>query len=299
MKGISVHIFLFILFLVGNACELPDILPDNLSLQSENKDRVTTEYLREPDGMIVVHIPPGEFYAGSEKPLHYEHEKPSLNLRMSHFLIDKFEISVEQYQLCVKAGKCQKPLVSAPETFPLTAELPVTGVSYEQALSYCGWVKMQLPTEAQWEFAAKGRYSTVYPWGSNLHERQTGQPIMDRIRPVAGNPPAPAPVSTLDNPSTESSFGIFHLAGNVSEWTMDDADIDKKGNLQPRALSEDQERNRRDKDYKNTGDSPHKIIKGASYLSVFPVFQRASYRSYAPKNSGSNFIGFRCGLELH
>lgn len=298
MEGLFVHFFLFIILFAISGGETNPILPSNLKVISSDETRKTTHYTRTTDDMIVIDIPANEFYAGSEKPLHYEHEKPSLNIKLSRFLIDQREVSVAQYNLCIKAGKCQKPIVSPPEYFPDTNQLPIVGISHPQALQYCQWVQMTLPTEVQWEFAARGVYSTIYPWGNNLHERKTARPIIDHLRIQAGNPPVPTAVDSIDEPSTASYFGLLHLAGNVSEWTLDYAIVSTEQELQPRKLSDEEKRTHRSQNYVNKTASPYRIIKGANYLTSFPVFQRASYRSFALENEGHLFLGFRCALEL-
>ncbi len=185
---------------------------------SPNKPAVTetpqvqTSY---KDGMEMVFVAEGPFIMGSDND--YEDESPAHNVYLDDFWIDKTEVTNSMYYTCMQAGSCPTPTVDgfyAPKDHfkdPLKADLPVVFVTWYNAQTYCEWAGRRLPTEAEWEKAARGVDSRIYPWGDQ--EPAPELPNFDK------NNFNLMPVGSF--PSGASPYGAMDMAGNAWEWVAD------------------------------------------------------------------------------
>jgi len=160
----------------------------------------------ETDDVEMVVVPAGEFIMGSDGPEAYEDEKPASKIFVPAFSIDKFEVTNARYRRCVEAGACTRPVGQAYDD-PTKADHPVTVVSWKQAVAYCRWAGKRLPTEAEWEKAARGTDGRRYPWGDRF----------DGERANAGYTNGTTAVGSY--PQGASPYGAMDMAGNVWEWT--------------------------------------------------------------------------------
>jgi len=170
------------------------------------------------DGMLSVFIPSGSFQMGGLDADATANEKPARKVTISAFWMDKVEVTNGMYALCVQAGACDLPRNLSSATRPSYFanadfnDYPVINVSWEDAKTYCTWAGRRLPTEAQWEYAARGSTDfRRYPWGdqsptNNLANYDYG--VRDTTR-------------VGSYPSGASPFGILDMAGNVWEWVSD------------------------------------------------------------------------------
>ncbi len=266
----------------------------NQDLIGQNQKILT----RNIDGASMVQIPTGNFFMGTNSPLLPEHEKPLLDVKVSGFKMDQFEVSRAQYQKCVKANQCEK--ISHQPSYKTSSSLPQTMVTWFQAQKFCHWIEGDLPTEAQWEYAIRGTINTEYAWGTKLVDKKRGGIQLSHISyPTNKNKPLPAQYqnSLIADANPESvwefgQFGVYHLAGNVSEWTKDATNM-QKSNPSPIKLSKIQSKKRKlDNPSFDQGDA--RIYKGADYKVIFPRLQRASFRRAAAPDQFSENIGFRC-----
>jgi formylglycine-generating enzyme required for sulfatase activity len=115
--------------------------------------------------MVMVYVPGGEFEMGGTLT---PHEQPIHHVTVDSFWIDQTEVTNAQYSLCIEAGACEEPEFGAWESGLSASMHPVVGVNWEQASDYAEWVGGRLPTEAEWEFAARGPDSGVFPWGDEF-----------------------------------------------------------------------------------------------------------------------------------
>lgn len=139
-------------------------------------------------------------------------DAPAHPVRLSDFCLDRTEVTVARYRACVMAGRCDVPTLAA-STYgmPESATYPITGVTWAMASSFCLWTGGDLPTEAQWEFAARGTDGRLFPWGTTYNGDEGicwGHAIES---------PCPAGTSAGDR----SPFGAMDMGANVSEWTRD------------------------------------------------------------------------------
>ena len=186
----------------------------------------------EIDDSVMVHVPAGEFLMGSKEddPDSSDNEHPQHTVYVSEFWIDKTEVTNVQYQLCVSAGACQ-PSLYADDSHYNGPQQPVVGVYWNDAITYCEWAGKRLPTEAEWEKAARGMDGRRYPWGDEF-DCQRGNfddETEDDDHVVPGGEGCDgyvrtAPVGSFA--SGASPYGALDMAGNVWEWCQDWYDND-------------------------------------------------------------------------
>jgi formylglycine-generating enzyme required for sulfatase activity len=178
------------------------------------------------DGSVLVYVPGGEYTLGSEGIS--EEEKPVHRVRLSPFWIGKYPVTNEGYGRYLAANpQAPKPAHWEDSQFNQPQQ-PVVGVSWHEAQAYCRWAGLALPTEAQWEEAARGRDGRLYPWGNEkpTPARANFDGREGRTSPVDAHPAGAGPFGTLDQ------------AGNVWEWCADGWDAKayegREGKLDPK-----------------------------------------------------------------
>jgi len=188
------------------------------------------------DGSTMVYVPAGEFLMGSEgNPDAQVQERPQHSVYLDAFWIDQTEVTNEQYRQCVESGTCRAPTTCdwGEPTYPDPSKThhPVVCVSWEDANDYCAWAHKRLPTEAEWEKAARGTDRRIYPWGNefdchraNLDDETEFDDYVGPGGEGCDGFPRTAPVGRF--PSGESPYGALDMAGNVWEWCEDWYDED-------------------------------------------------------------------------
>lgn len=159
------------------------------------------------DEVEMVAVPAGEFIMGSDDPEADDNEKPASMVFVGPFSIDKFEVTNARYLRCIEAGACTRPVGLGYDAIT-KANLPVTIVSWQQAATYCRWAGKRLPTEAEWEKAARGTDGRRYPWGNTVEAERAN------VGYTAGGTSAVG-----SYPKGASPYGAMDMAGNVWEWT--------------------------------------------------------------------------------
>ncbi len=163
-------------------------------------------------GVTMRLIPAGSFQMGSETG--DKNEKPVHMVNLDNYYIDQYEVTNAQYVACVEAGTCQMRNSSEMDDTEF-AQYPVRGISWKDAQTYCEWRETSLPTEAEWEKAARGGLEGMdYPWGSEAPVCELGAQNGAQYNECSGN--------TVEVGSfAPNGFGLFDMAGNVSEWVAD------------------------------------------------------------------------------
>jgi formylglycine-generating enzyme required for sulfatase activity len=172
----------------------------------------------EPD---MVTVPAGKFFFGCNASVDaecYNDEKPGRWLTLREFQIDKTEVTVSAYRACVEAGACQEPGSGGPCNWgePGREDHPINCVSWHQAGAYCAWAGKRLPTEREWEKAARGADGRIYPWGN---ERASCERAVMNDGSGAGCGQGNLTWPVGSKPSGASPYGALDMAGNVWEWT--------------------------------------------------------------------------------
>jgi formylglycine-generating enzyme required for sulfatase activity len=192
-------------------------LPASTNTATEVLPQVTAQ-----DEVTWVDVPAGGFLMGSATSDAFagSDEKPQHTVYLDAFSIMQIEVTNAMYAKCVEVGACEPP--SSRASFnpinrshyyenPEFANYPVVYVSWEDASNYCAWAGGRLPTEAEWEKAARGSDGRLYPWGDELPDAQRGN--------FDGNVADTTPVGAY--PTGVSPYGALDMAGNVREWTAD------------------------------------------------------------------------------
>jgi len=193
--------------------------------------------ISEADQMVQVYIPAGDFIMGSndieaQRSTNNGRAYPEIPVHtvyLDGYWIDKYEVTNEQYALCVTAGVCDPPFLIKSETRrhyfdnPEYANYPVIYVSWYMARTYCEWAGRRLPNEAEWEKAARGTDGRKYPWGN---EKVSGERAnfcdVNCPRTIANSifNDGYADTSPVGNyPAGASPYGVMDMSGNVWEWT--------------------------------------------------------------------------------
>jgi formylglycine-generating enzyme required for sulfatase activity len=163
----------------------------------------------EKDGSVVVYIPPGEFPMGLSLYPDGD-EYPQHTVYLNGFWIGKYEVTNDQYRKCVEAGACDKPEETNRYRKPEYANCPVIYVNWYDAQDYARWAGGRLPTEVEWEKAARGTDGRTYPWGDAWDP--------SKCNTKDGGPDDVTPVGKY-SPAGDSPYGVSDMAGNVWEWT--------------------------------------------------------------------------------
>ena len=184
------------------------------SASAAPKPHVARVAVEEKDGML--HIPGGRLQLAPES----KNAPTPPPVRVRPFWIDRTEVTVGAYRACVAKQACARPAKSSALcTYDANdPALPVSCVHWSDAATYCRAIGGRLPTELEWEFAAKGTTAMPYPWG--------GQPSCKNAATLVSNKSGRTcsgahPDHVGAHPSGASVFGVFDLSGNVEEWTSD------------------------------------------------------------------------------
>lgn len=164
------------------------------------------EALHRRSGVVLIAIPGGMFTMGSTDPEGDADEVPLTQVRLSAFWIAKHALTRRLYGRFLRAVGHPPP---APPPWSAEEDHPVVRVSWHDAMAYCAWAGLNLPTEAQWEYAARGPAGWRYPWGEE-------PPDAGRARFGHSRKAGPVPVGSL--PAGRGPFGALEQAGNVLEW---------------------------------------------------------------------------------
>jgi formylglycine-generating enzyme required for sulfatase activity len=227
------------------------------------------------DGMEMVYVPAGDFNMGSSAGT--ADEQPGHSVYLDAYWIDKTEVTNVMYSQCVQSGSCLKPYNQSNTHFnyypdPTYANYPVIDLKWSSAAAYCAWAGRRLPTEAEWEKAARGTDGRTYPWGNTLPNGSL----------LNFNSPAGDTVRVGNYPDGASPYGALDMAGNVTEWVADWYDAGYYG-ISPQANPS------------GPSDGLYKVLRGGSWhTDVYNI--RSADRHYLAPDTRDIVVGFRCAL---
>ncbi|MFQ5596716.1 MAG: formylglycine-generating enzyme family protein [Nitrospiria bacterium] len=236
-----------------------------------------------PPGMVAISA--GTFLRGSDKvdvnqqaselgtlKPWYLDEHPAHQLHLPLFYIDKFEVTNTEYKLFIDATHSRPPVSFFGRSFPPgRQQYPVTDINWYEASRYCEWKGKRLPTEAEWEKAARGTDGREFPWGNDYDKKKlnAGDSGIGDIAPIGSFQEGASP------------YGVMDMSGNVWEWTADWYQPYPDSTYQAELFGEKQ-----------------KVFRGGGWGGIghyaLPLFYRTAYRSSIPPEEAYADLGFRC-----
>ena len=239
-----------------------------------------------------VPVPAGEFEMGAEGGAAEADESPKHKVMLDAFLIGKYEITSKQYHMFVKAtghripqNCCEPKYTTWKGDAPIegTGELPQVNLSWDDAAAFCKWVGGRLPTEAEWEKAAKGTDGRLYPWGNDS--------------PMSGNRAnfSFEPVSVWEGPASlakkdqyefgKSPYGAYEMAGNVWEWVSDWYD-------------ENYYKTSPAKNPQGPAEGKFKVIRGGSWRNNADTIRTTNRNGKHAPSDRRVYLGGRCADDI-
>jgi serine/threonine-protein kinase len=207
-----------------------------------------------------VKVAAGTFSRGS---IHgADDERPVVVRYLPAFRIDRTEVTRAMYARCVQARRCAALAATASE--PDDSNLPVTNVSWNDARAFCTYAGGRLPTEDEWEKAARGDKGGEYPWGNDLDCEHANWGNFENEGPCAGKNPG-KPLGVGSYPQGASPYGVLDMAGNVWEWVATKYDR----------------------------DPTRRVVRGGSCCSYFVEPRVANRNAWDPMYRDGD-LGFRC-----
>jgi formylglycine-generating enzyme required for sulfatase activity len=235
---------------------------------------VVVEAVEADDATEMVIVPAGEFWMGADD--RDDDEKPRRRVYLDRYAIDRYEVTNAQYRRFVDATGHATPRFSAPvDPGTLTGPAqPVVGVTWHDAEAYCRWAGKRLPTEAEWEKAARGVDGRTYPWGdrwdpSRANSKESG---------LGGT----APVGSY--PRGASPYGVHDMAGNVWEWVADWYAADYYRRSMPRNPM-------------GPDAGTWKVLRGGAW-GYLPSLLRTTARLSTTPDLHNTVVGFRCATSI-
>jgi formylglycine-generating enzyme required for sulfatase activity len=221
------------------------------------------------DSMVLVFVPAGEFQMGSE--IGSEDEQPVHAVNLNAFWIDQTEVTNAMYLACIAADGCS-PLAGSSADLSANPDFPVQGAAWHEAVEYCVWAGRRLPTEAEWEKAARGTDGRLFPWGNGSPSGELAN--FDQLHDGV--------VAVGSLPAGASPYGALDMAGNVYEWVADWYGEDYYAS--------------------SPSDNPHgpesgiqRVLRGGAWNSRVDNLRSANrFWAFPGRN---DFDGFRCALD--
>ncbi len=245
------------------------------SCQSDYKLDIINKNLKKDSLEDMILISKGKAIIGNDKWFEKGHKKKVIDV--NSFYIDKYEVSNKNYNTCFKAKVCKRPEFYGVKELN-SAMQPVVGVSFDDATAYCKWLGKRLPTEEEWEKAARGPNGNIYPWGNNLITCDKAVYGGSWGKDCIKDNKFKYTKSVDSNSKFKSYYGVYNMVGNAWEWV--DSDYKVRYFNKP-----------------DTANVRYKTIKGGCFGSsskYVVAYSRRWERSYQ-RTIGT---GFRCAKSL-
>ncbi len=225
------------------------------------------------DGAPMVRIPAGQFETNAEERSGTGEITEGIRhtVYVEEFFIDKYEVTIERYGKFLQVTGRTGPEYWGQIKMPQDADRSVVGVTWHDAKAYCHWARKRLPTEDEWEKSARGTDGRIFPWGND-------PPTSKFTNFATFGDFALSKLSTVGSfEKDRSPYGVYDLAGNVSEWMADSWNA--SGNL--------------DRDAEETVPGSRKVIRGGAW-NTKDEYLRAALRTSASPTNVDFGLGFRC-----
>ena len=249
-------------------------LPQGISTASESgKQKVTGK-----DEAPMALVPAGEFTMGSDLA---DNEKPPHRVYLNAFYMDMYEVTVGQYAMFLEATALEAPPQWDMQNLAHRQKRPVVFIDWADAATYCKWAGKRLPTEAEWEKAARGTDGRTYPWGNEVPTRLHATfGRFDESKQGGGwnSHAALTPVGMLED--RRSPYGIYDMAGKVWEWVGDWYD-------------ENYYQNSPSQNPEGPSSGEYKVVRGGSW-SYHPQPLRSAARNFYDPTNRYGSLGVRC-----
>jgi formylglycine-generating enzyme required for sulfatase activity len=242
--------------------------------QEDELKQLVKRGIAQPEGMVL--IPAGEFWMGAEDGL--QDARPLHRVHLSSYWFDKYEVTNARYRQCVEGGGCTPPKDRQAFEGLERAQHPVTNITWSQARSFCQWQGKRLPTEAEWEKAARGTDGRRYPWGNNEEVLKSHVRKRELKVDVSGAEPVGRQTATA------SPYGVFDLIGSVSEWVKD-------------WYAEDFYQASPARDPQGPLRGSFRVLRGGEWNESSPNIQ-ASYRGWDEVTYWGPTLGVRCAADV-
>jgi eukaryotic-like serine/threonine-protein kinase len=262
-KKKQIFVFIILIIVVIAGVSLLIIQADSLFKRSAQ------ELILAKSKMEMLFIPAGRFLMGSDNS--DRNQRPPHKVFLDTFWIDQTEVTNAQYLLCVKEGACVSPHESDYFRDTKNDNHPVIYISWAEAQTFCTWAGKRLPTEAEWEKAARGDDARIYPWGN----QKPNSSLLNYFDTVHGT------TEVGKYPSGASQYGVMDMAGNVWEWTSDWYDPDYY-KISPM------------RNPKGPINGTRKVLRGGSWFSLTELIVRNAFRKASSPETRNYSIGFRC-----
>ncbi|MBM4124724.1 MAG: formylglycine-generating enzyme family protein [Nitrospira sp.] len=266
---------------IGGATDAPSNPPTPASSEAPIE-------LAGKDGAPMVVIPEGPFTMGSNEGA--GNERPEHKVFLDRYAIDKFEVSISLYAKFLQAAKYAPPSTWDDESVTAAGDRPAVGLSWADAEAYCRWAGKRLPTEAEWEKAARGADGRRYPWGHmqpfvDIANYNRGVWVSDAVTlaPVAGGVQGMS-VRHGTKEGGKSPYGLYQMAGNAAEWVADWYDREYYQKSPAR-------------NPKGPGSGDKRVIRGGSWNDP-PANIRTTARVSAEPDFQDRAIGARCAMDV-
>jgi formylglycine-generating enzyme required for sulfatase activity len=223
----------------------------------------------------MVAVPEGDFLMGASGTDALEDERPQHRVWLDRFEIDLHEVTTVQYAAFLRQDKRIPPWQWEAVDLSIHQDRPVIGVSWSDADAYCRWSGKRLPTEAEWEKAARGTDARLYPWGN-----QSPTPARANFALGARFSYSQALMPVMQYESGVSPYGLHHMAGNVWEWVADWYDASYYDRSPERNPS-------------GPPAGSFKVLRGGSW-SDLPKYLLTYGRFKLSPDTRNSYTGFRC-----
>jgi formylglycine-generating enzyme required for sulfatase activity len=245
-------------------------------------------------GIVWILIPGGTFMMGSEEG--FPKEQPVHQVHVPTFEMSKTEVTLSQYQSCVDDGACTIPDNLNPCNWDVSGrdDHPVNCMTWHRASSFCQWAGGRLPSEAEWEYAARsGGQDMTYPWGEDL-------PSCDYVV-MEGGCGQQRTWEVCSKTAGNTTQGLCDMAGNVFEWVQDTFQGSYDCDANPDAL--DCESGGLAPTDGSAWESPtnwYRVIRGGAwrYSSNDSYYFKTTHRSYDEPTFYGDLDGFRCARSM-